>query len=61
MIDTAVRHIKAQGGRGLHLGIDSRNAKARAFYLHVGFERCSTATGEYFTLGFDKWSSGKIV
>jgi len=58
MIDQAVNHVRSEGGRGLHLGIDSRNDEARKFYRRVGFESLpSNGIGEYYTLNFDNWIS----
>lgn len=58
LLGKAVEHIKAQGGKGLHLGIDSRNDEARKFYQRVGFVRLdSGGEGEYYGLDFDSWKS----
>ncbi|CAE6383057.1 unnamed protein product [Rhizoctonia solani] len=55
LIGKAVEYLKKQGKDSLFVGIDSRNARARSFYLAIGFESVKTADGEYFRLGFDKW------
>ncbi|KAJ1305097.1 hypothetical protein OPQ81_000137 [Rhizoctonia solani] len=55
LIGNAVEYLKQQGNDSLFVGIDSRNARARAFYLAIGFEGVKTSHGEYFRLGFDKW------
>ncbi|CUA69827.1 Putative acetyltransferase OgpAT [Rhizoctonia solani] len=55
LIGKAVEYLKQRGSDSLFVGIDSRNARARAFYLAIGFESVVTAHGEYFRLGFDKW------
>lgn len=56
LLGTAVEHIKAAGGKGLHLGIDPRNDGARQFYKRVGFVGLeSGGEGEYYGLDFDSW------
>ncbi|KAF8747395.1 FR47-like protein, partial [Rhizoctonia solani] len=55
LIGKAVEYLKSQGNDSLFVGIDSRNARARSFYLAIGFEGVKTAHGEYFRLGFDQW------
>ncbi|CAE6339673.1 unnamed protein product [Rhizoctonia solani] len=54
LIGKAVGYLKKQGNDSLFVGIDSRNTRARSFYLAIGFESVKTAHGEYFRLGFDK-------
>ncbi|QRW20658.1 GNAT family acetyltransferase [Rhizoctonia solani] len=55
LMGKAVEYLKSQGNDSLFVGIDSRNARARSFYLAIGFEGVKTAHGEYFRLGFDQW------
>ncbi|CAE6424009.1 unnamed protein product [Rhizoctonia solani] len=55
LIGMAVEYLKQQGIDSLFVGIDSRNTRARSFYLAIGFESMKTSHGEYFRLGFDKW------
>ncbi|KAL5634163.1 hypothetical protein ACGC1H_006109 [Rhizoctonia solani] len=55
LIGKAVEYLREQGNDSLFVGIDPRNAGARGFYLAIGFESVTTAHGEYFRLGFDKW------
>ncbi|KAG8706503.1 hypothetical protein FRC11_008180 [Ceratobasidium sp. 423] len=55
LMSKAVEYLKQQGNDSLFVGIDSRNARARSFYLAIGFESVNTPYGEYFRLGFDKW------
>lgn len=55
MIGKAVEYLKERGSDSLFVGIDSRNARARAFYLAIGFEGVATSHGEYYRLDFAKW------
>ncbi|KEP50957.1 GCN5-related N-acetyltransferase [Rhizoctonia solani 123E] len=55
LIGKAVEYLRERGDDSLFVGIDSRNAGARSFYLAIGFESVTTPHGEYFRLGFDKW------
>ncbi|KZV90633.1 acyl-CoA N-acyltransferase [Exidia glandulosa HHB12029] len=54
LIKTAALHLKEQGINTLHLGIDPRNDKARAFYIRMGFERLDIEGGaECYGLNLD--------
>ncbi|CAE6519203.1 unnamed protein product [Rhizoctonia solani] len=55
LIDEAVKALKAQGQSALFVGIDSRNHKARAFYIRIGFKPFPFPDKEYFVLHFNDW------
>ena len=44
MIEGVMDKLRRRGSPGVHLGISSRNDRARAFYLHLGFHEL-TRTG----------------
>ena len=35
--------LRTDGSPGVHLGVSARNARAHAFYLHLGYEELATA------------------
>lgn len=55
LIQTAAETVKADGGDGMWVGIDSRNDNARKFYLAIGFEKIESKEGEYYALNVDKF------
>lgn len=55
LIRTAAEEAKSEGGKGLWVGIDSKNDEGRKFYLAIGFERMESKEGEYYGLDVDKY------
>lgn len=58
LVAAAVRHLRAAARADVHavwLGMDPRNAGARAFYERLGFRVVEGAPGNYLGLRFDEW------
>jgi ribosomal protein S18 acetylase RimI-like enzyme len=55
LIKVAAETVKRDGGRGLWVGIDSRNDESRKFYLAIGFEKIVSEEGEYYGLDVEKF------
>jgi ribosomal protein S18 acetylase RimI-like enzyme len=60
LIRTAAETVKKGGGKGLWVGIDSRNDEARKFYLAIGFQKIASEQGEYYGLDVERFlATGK--
>lgn len=60
LVGAVVRELAARGARGVWVGLDPRNAKARAFYARLGFGRVEGAPDSYMGLRFEDWDAGAV-
>ena len=45
MMDTVMESLRADGSKGLHLGVSAKNTRALGFYEHLGFTELHTSPG----------------
>lgn len=53
LIQRLFRQLRDAGSVGVHLGVDTRNARAIGFYEHLGMRRHDHDGGVLFTVHFD--------